>query len=251
VLSAAFLLLTGVSAWSVSLAILLPLLLYAGVPATPVELTAAVVAALAAATGGGPTGEALVAVSSLLALAGSVSLARRLLLTAPILVLLLSGSMHMLPLVAAGAASATPGRPSRRWTMITAGAIACLALNGLPGVNREALPVTARCVARGTGAVWPDTITLDHSRPVLRLDFSAVAGSEVQMRVSAGGVRRHETVGLLELPGAAAALILPGDTILTFPAPDGAATLVLSMGWKPFNHPVLRFCGATAAGGPP
>jgi hypothetical protein len=251
VASAAFVLLAGVSAWSVSLALLLPLLLRSGLPDRPAGLTAAVVAAVAAATGGGPTGEALVAVSSLVALTGSDSRVRRLLLTAPIALLLPAGWPYVLVLLTAASAAALMSMPTLRWAMITAGAAVCLALNGLPGSDPGAGPITARAIAHGAGAVWPDTVALDHSQPVLELDFSRVAGQEVQLRASAGGMRRREPVGRLELPDGSVSFILHGDTILTFAAPDGHARLMMSAGWSPFNHPVLRFCGASADGGSP
>jgi hypothetical protein len=250
-ISGAFVLLTGGSPWSVSLALLLPLLIRPGTLANPAALLAAVVAAASAVTGGGEAGTVLVGVSSLLAMAGSDSKVHRLLLLIPPATLVLTGSLPVAPLLISAAAAALLGRPALRWAVITAGAVACLALNGLPYEDREALPITARCLTRGAGAVWPDTITLDHSQPVLELDFSSVAGMQVELRVSAGGVRRWEPVGRLELPGEAHSLILPGDTTLIFPAPDGSARLVMSEDWRPFQHPVLRFCGATVTGGSP
>jgi hypothetical protein len=250
-IAGAFVLLTGYSAWSLSLALLLPLLVRSGTLESPPALLALVIAGTAAATGGGDAGAVLVGVSSLLALAGSDSRGHRLLLLLPPVALVLTGSWNLVPLLISAAAAALLPRPSLRWTMITLGAIACLAIHGLPGDDRDALPITARCTTDGNGAVWPDTIALDHSQPVLLLDFSPVAGMEVELHASTGGVRRWEPVGCLELPGETTYVILPGDTTLVFRAPDGNARLVMSDDWRPFQHPILRFCGAAVVGGSP
>jgi len=190
-------------------------------------------------------------ISALLALLAEPSRVRRLAFVAPMAVLVSSGSFRdALPLAIAAGAAGIPARKDLRLALLAAGACACLLAGGLPGAyGTDASPWVARSVARGEGACWPDTVTLDHSAPVLLLDLSPVEGMEVELHASGGGVRDGDPVGRLELPGGTRWDIPPRDTSFTFVAPRGTARVVLSRAWRPFEHPVVRFCSARTTGG--
>ena len=247
--SAVFIVIAGVSPWAVSLALLLPALLASVESSSTASSGAVAVAAAAGLSGGGPQGEALVIISCMIGLVFCRRAAGRLAIALPLVVLIAWGNLPgIVPLSAGAAAAIVPGRRKWRFALLTAGTGAGLIFIGLPGTVDHGTR-TARSIAAGGGALWPDTVSLFHSSPGLQLDLSTVTGMEIRAGLSAGGLRSDEPAGYLLLGPDTVRTIMSGDTVITFTASTASATIVQVPDWKPFNHPVLRFYGAATGQG--
>jgi hypothetical protein len=207
-------------------------------PASPARAAAAIALALSAAGAGAPA-EALLMVSGALICLSGRTLSDRI---AGLASVLLAGQAPYLsgawvPGAVLLPAAFPAGRMTRLAIACTAGA-AAFALFGIPAASPPEEIVMQELFTDGR-TTWPGMVSVDLGHPVMLLRVTPDSGGTIIIRTAGGGIRAEEPLGMIVSDEQAVA-IMPGIDTTSLRCPQGTASIILTRGWRPFEHPVIH-----------
>jgi hypothetical protein len=127
-----------------------------------------------------------------------------------------------------------------RARLVSAGilAAAAFALFGIPAASPPGERVMQEEFAGGR-TTWPGMTSIDLGHPAMLLRITPDEGGMVTMRTAGGGIRTAEPLGMICSDEQAVAIIPGLDTISLY-CPRGTVSILLTRGWRPFEHPVIH-----------
>jgi len=188
---------------------------------------------------------ALLMTGSMIALAGSDRIISRVLILASTGLAIASGALdNLFLLFPAVLAAVFLPRAWQRGAAEGAGLAVMLLAAGLPAAADPNIAHASESIEEGT-AEWIHSEPMDLATPVLVLEAGEEKIEHLSLILSAGGTRDQLPVGLV-VSGESTMPVMPGDNTLEIRNPDFPVTVLLTRGWKPFNHPVIHLICAEA-----